>query len=78
LSKSNGGSSVCLWLPLFLVRFFGVHAAVRPFEAGMTFKGVSLKPPLTRPGASVFFQLECGDGNVDAEQELPAAMKAVK
>ena len=58
--------------------FFGVHAAVRPFEAGMTFKGVSLKPPLTRPGASVFFQLECGDGNVDAEQELPAAMKAVK
>lgn len=44
----------------------------------MTFKVVSIKPPLTQPCASVFFQLECGDWNADSEQELPAAMKTVK
>ena len=45
-------------------------------EAGKTFKVLLIKTPLTVPYTSVFFQLECGYWNADAEKELRAAMSA--
>lgn len=47
-------------------------------EAGKTFKVLLIKTPLMLPYTSVFFQLECGYWNTDAEKELREAMKAVK
>ena len=44
-------------------------------EAGKTFKVLIIKTPLTKPYTSVFFQLECGYWNAEAEKELRAAMK---
>lgn len=44
-------------------------------EAGKTFKVLLIKTPLTLPYSSVFFQLECGYWNTDAEKELREAMK---
>jgi RbsD / FucU transport protein family len=47
-------------------------------EAGKTFKVLIIKTPLTKPYTSVFFQLECGYWNADAEQCLRDAMKAAE
>lgn len=47
-------------------------------EAGKTFKVLVIKTPLTKPYTSVFFQLECGYWNAEAEQRLRDAMKAAK
>ena len=44
-------------------------------EAGKTFKVLLIKTPLTKPYTSVFFQLECGYWNADAEAELRKAMQ---
>jgi hypothetical protein len=44
-------------------------------EAGKTFKVLLIKTPLTKPYTSVFFQLECGYWNAEAESELRKAMK---
>ena len=45
-------------------------------EAGKTFKILVIKTPLTKPYTSVFFQLECGYWNADAEKQLRDAMKS--
>jgi len=47
-------------------------------EAGKTFKVLLIKTPLTKPYTSVFFQLECGYWNADAEAQLRAAMAVGK
>ena len=47
-------------------------------EAGKTFKVLVIKTPLTKPYTSVFFQLECGYWNAEAEKRLRDAMKAAK
>lgn len=47
-------------------------------EAGKTFKILIIKTRLTIPYTSVFFQLECGYWNSQAEKELRDAMSAVK
>jgi D-ribose pyranose/furanose isomerase RbsD len=47
-------------------------------EAGKTFKVLVIKTPLTKPYTSVFFQLECGYWNADAEKRMRDAMKAVE
>ena len=47
-------------------------------EAGKTFKVLLIKTPLTKPYTSVFFQLECGYWNAEAEAELRRAMPPVK
>lgn len=47
-------------------------------EAGKTFKVLVIKTLLTLPYTSVFFQLECGYWNAEAEQELRDVMKAGK
>jgi len=44
-------------------------------EAGKTFKVLLIKTTLTKPYTSVFFQLQCGYWNADAEAELRQAMK---
>lgn len=44
-------------------------------EAGKTFKVLIIKTPLTKPYTSVFFQLQCGYWNAEAEKELRDAMK---
>ena len=45
-------------------------------EAGKTFKVLLIKTPLTVPYTSVFFQLECGYWNAEAEKQLRDAMAA--
>lgn len=47
-------------------------------EAGKTFKILIIKTSLTKPYTSVFFQLECGYWNAEAEQQLRDAMKTTK
>jgi hypothetical protein len=47
-------------------------------EAGKTFKVLLIKTPLTKPYTSVFFQLECGYWNAEAEAQLRKAMKQRK
>jgi hypothetical protein len=47
-------------------------------EAGKTFKVLLIKTPLTKPYTSVFFQLECGYWNAEAEAELRHAMPPAK
>lgn len=47
-------------------------------EAGKTFKVLVIKTPLTKPYTSVFFQLECGYWNADAEKRLREAMQAAE
>jgi len=47
-------------------------------EAGKTFKVLIIKTTLTKPYTSVFFQLECGYWNAEAEAELRQAMTPVK
>jgi hypothetical protein len=47
-------------------------------EAGKTFKVLIIKTPLTKPYTSVFFRLECGYWNADAENQLRDAMKGGK
>lgn len=47
-------------------------------EAGRTFKVLVIKTPLTKPYTSVFFQLECGYWNADAEKRLRDALEAAK
>lgn len=44
-------------------------------EAGKTFKVLVIKTPLAKPYTSVFFQLECGYWNAEAEEELRRAIK---
>jgi D-ribose pyranose/furanose isomerase RbsD len=44
-------------------------------EAGKTFKVLLIKTPLTKPYTSVFFQLECGYWNAEAEKQLRKAMQ---
>ena len=46
--------------------------------AGKTFKILVIKTPLTKPYTSVFFQLECGYWNADAERQLRDAIKEAK
>ena len=43
-------------------------------EAGKTFKVLLIKTPLILPYTSVFFQLECGYWNAQAEKQLRDAM----
>ena len=45
------------------------------WEAGKTFKVLLIKTTLTKPYTSVFFQLECGYWNAEAEKSLRDAMK---
>lgn len=47
-------------------------------EAGKTFNVLVIKTPLTKPYTSVFFQLECGYWNAEAEKRLREAMKAAE
>ncbi len=47
-------------------------------EAGKAFKILVIKTALTKPYTSVFFQLECGYWNADAEKQLRDAMKSAK
>ena len=47
-------------------------------EAGKTFKVLLIKTPLTKPYTTVFFQLECGYWNADAEAALRQAMRGDK
>lgn len=43
-------------------------------QAGKTFKVLLIKTPLTLPYTSVFFELECGYWNADAEKRLRTAL----
>ena len=45
-------------------------------EAGKTFRVLLIKTPLTLPYTSVFFELDCGYWNADAESRLREAIKA--
>ena len=47
-------------------------------QAGKTFKVLIIKTTLTLPYTSVFFQLDCGYWNAQAEQELRQAMPPTK
>jgi len=47
-------------------------------QAGKTFKVLIIKTTLTLPYTSVFFQLDCGYWNAQAEQELREAMPPIK
>ncbi len=47
-------------------------------DAGKTFKVLLIKTPLTLPYTSVFFQLECGYWNADAEKELRQTMEEAR